>query len=281
MKMLGIGNSLQSMEGFMKSRDQKYQIPKLSARSNTDTKDNAASSDSNTKSSTDFSSNDKTPVSISKLHDNQSNVHAMSLLNASKMHSGGRASSVSPKYTTSHENNPTHNKDLHFYKSTSSDGMHAHQNKHMSFSNPTTPTSTSISLSSYPSPVPYSHPSSGNNNNSGSYAPIINKSPVHSSVLPKFLSNDMNMRQMQNSMLSSNSSSTSNKTIENMLDYNVSGISASSSSAVAANKQNKTYQKKSPKLQSSFVVIPSPSDSPQYITDDEAMDESLLEFGRK
>lgn len=267
LKILGMAHVVPSMEKFLKSRDQKYQIPKLSARTNPDNKDHKDSSGSstsglNTKTSTDVSAHEKQSLTINK---QPQDSHAMSSMSIPKPSSGGRASSVSPKYAVPHDNHPAHNKDLHFYKSTSSDGMlQQHQNKHVSFSNPTTPTSSTLSMSSHPTPIPYSHPSSGNSN-SGSYAPIRNKSPIHSSVLPKFLPNNIqisNIRQMQSSIHPTNSSSSSNKTTENMSDSNTSA------------KQNKSYQKKSPKLQSQIIAIQSSSsESLQYITDDEVMDE--------
>lgn len=127
MKLLGLsGNSAQSIDGFGKTWDTKYQIPKLSARTNV----------SNSKESTTVSTATVTtsPLSIPNQDTNSTKSMAGFI---SKIH-GGRASSVSPKYNSNIDSNVSgFNKDIHSYKSNSSDTLH-HQSQlsgqHMSSS---------------------------------------------------------------------------------------------------------------------------------------------------
>lgn len=121
MKMLGIQNPTQSLDMFGKAWDAKYQIPKLSARSSANDKDTTTTN---------------TPtVSVSPLNTQETNSNKSMANFMSNAHSfgsnqmlsnkiqGGRASSVSPKYNLNTENMSNFNKDIHIYKSTSSDAL--------------------------------------------------------------------------------------------------------------------------------------------------------------
>lgn len=155
MKLLGLpsNSSTISLEGSTKSWDAKYQIPKLSARSNANDKDATTVTSTNSH----FLSNDK--LLYSSIGSGGSNTTS----STSKGLHGGRASSVSPKYSLSNDlsgagsggggssggsgsNISNFNKDLHIFKSSSSDALQnsgSHLTKNLSFSNPTTPTSIS------------------------------------------------------------------------------------------------------------------------------------------
>lgn len=147
MKLLGLpsNSSTISLEGSTKSWDAKYQIPKLSARTNANDKDTT----SVTSTTAHYLSNDK--LLYSSIGSGGSNT---STSTSNKFH-GGRASSVSPKYSLSNDvasgtsgigSISNFNKDLHIFKSSSSDALQnsgSHLTKNLSFSNPTTPTSIS------------------------------------------------------------------------------------------------------------------------------------------
>lgn len=178
MKILGLpsNSSTISLEGSTKSWDAKYQIPKLSARSNANDKDATTVTSTNSH----YLSNDKllySSIGSAGSHTNSS---------TSKGLHGGRASSVSPKYSLSNDlsgassggggssggvgggggvgnsggNISNFNKDLHIFKSSSSDALQnsgSHLTKNLSFSNPTTPTSIS-SQSQFSTSIPlFSH----------------------------------------------------------------------------------------------------------------------------
>ncbi|XP_055310270.1 mediator of RNA polymerase II transcription subunit 1 isoform X10 [Sitodiplosis mosellana] len=121
MKMLGIQNPSQSLDVFGKTWDTKYQIPKLSARSSANDKDT---------STTNTSTVTASPLTTQETNSNKSMVNFMSNVHSfgsnqmlsNKIH-GGRASSVSPKYNLNTESISNFNKDIHIYKSTSSDAL--------------------------------------------------------------------------------------------------------------------------------------------------------------
>lgn len=163
MKLLGLpsNSSTISLEGSTKSWDAKYQIPKLSARSNANDKDATTVTSTNAH----FLSNDK--LLYSSMGSGGGNTTSST---SNKLH-GGRASSVSPKYSLSNDVSSgtsssggtsisNFNKDLHIFKSTSSDALQnsgSHLTKNLSFSNPTTPTSLS-SPSQFSTSIPlFSH----------------------------------------------------------------------------------------------------------------------------
>lgn len=169
MKILGLNSSSSAIhsEGSSKSWDAKYQIPKLSARSSGNDKDNntilnTSTTTSSSSSSTSGSINTNHFINNDKLYSSIGNVNNQ--LQQSKGHSG-RASSVSPKYNFTNDGNigsgniSNYNKDLLIFKSSSSDalphtiggnasgsgsigGQHS-TSRNTSFSNPTTPTSPS------------------------------------------------------------------------------------------------------------------------------------------
>lgn len=172
MKLLGLpGNpSTISLEGSTKSWDAKYQIPKLSARSNANDKDATTATSTNAH----YLTNDK--LLYSSIGSSGSNTTSST---SNKLH-GGRASSVSPKYSLSNDVSSgtsggggsagggangggsisNFNKDLHIFKSSSSDALQnsgSHLTKNLSFSNPTTPTSISSPSPFSTSIPPFSH----------------------------------------------------------------------------------------------------------------------------
>lgn len=121
MKMLGIQNPTQSLDVFGKAWDPKYQIPKLSARSSANDKDT---------STTNTSTVSVSPLNTQETNSNKSMANFMSNTHSfgsnqmlSNKIQGGRASSVSPKYNLNTENMSNFNKDIHIYKSTSSDAL--------------------------------------------------------------------------------------------------------------------------------------------------------------
>lgn len=109
--------------------DSKYQIPKISARQNE--KETTATNPSTATTSqlnTHETNSNKSMVNF------MSNVHSFggNQMLSNKMHSGGggRASSVSPKYNLNTDSNTSNfNKDIHIYKSSSSDAL-----QHQSYS---------------------------------------------------------------------------------------------------------------------------------------------------
>lgn len=310
MKLLGLpGNTTAaSIEGITKSWDTKYQIPKLSARS---------------------SANEKDASTASQV----SNAHYLTnyqMASSSNKLQGGRASSVSPKYSLTNDTTiSNYSKDLHIYKSTSSDALQPQtqsqlhgQQKTISFSNPTTPTSTTPTLSAQiSSSIPFSHQlnSSGNN----AFASFINKSPLHqyqsTSLSPKIRTQPSNLPTNHNtnsnpnpntnpgnvsiptSRIGSNSggggsgtNSSANsgirrpsKSNEKIIDFssasafinsNMRSIQtmATASTAVASIPRRPS-SKTPPQAQMPIVVIPSPSSS----SDDDILDETMIEIGSK
>lgn len=117
MKMLGIQNPTQPpLDVFAK-----YQIPKLSARSSANDKDTTT---------TNTPTVSVSPLSTQETNSNKSMANFMSNAHSfgsnqmlSNKIQGGRASSVSPKYNLNTENMSNFNKDIHIYKSTSSDAL--------------------------------------------------------------------------------------------------------------------------------------------------------------
>lgn len=135
MKMLGIPNPTQSLDVFGKTWDTKYQIPKLSARSSANDKDTSTTNTSTVAAS---------PLNTQELNSTKSmaNFASMSSVHpfggnqmlSNKIH-GGRASSVSPKYNLNTDNLSNFNKDIHIYKSSSSDALqHQSSGHHMQLS---------------------------------------------------------------------------------------------------------------------------------------------------
>lgn len=157
MKMLGLpGNPSQTIDGFTKSWDTKYQIPKLSARSSANDKDTSTTTTPTVATSPLSIQNQDSSASKSMMSF-MSNVHSFTgnQMLSNKIH--GRASSVSPKYNLNPTDGITNfNKDIHIYKSSSSDALQhqsqssgGHHKQNMSsFSNPTTPTLSSTTSSS-------------------------------------------------------------------------------------------------------------------------------------
>lgn len=117
MKMLGIPNPTQSLDVFGKTWDTKYQIPKLSARSSANDKDTTTTNTPTVAAS---------PLSTQETNSTKPMVNFMSFAGntmlSNKIH-GGRASSVSPKYNLNTDNMSNFNKDIHIYKSSSSDAL--------------------------------------------------------------------------------------------------------------------------------------------------------------
>lgn len=133
--MLGLSsNPSQALEGFGKSWDNKYQIPKLSARSKDSTSTATASSSmsggelSSSKSMSSFSFNSANYLLPNKMH-------------------AGRASSVSPKYGG--DGSSAFNKDLHSHKSTSSDASHHQSSGHHASTSSSSFSSSSSQSSRY------------------------------------------------------------------------------------------------------------------------------------
>lgn len=120
MKMLGIQNPTPSLDMFGKAWDTKYQIPKLSARSSANDKDTTTTNTS-TVAASPLSTQENSTKSMSSF---MSNVHSFgsNQMLSNKIH-GGRASSVSPKYNLNSDNLSNFNKDIHIYKSSSSDAL--------------------------------------------------------------------------------------------------------------------------------------------------------------
>lgn len=131
MKMLGIQNPTQPLDVFGKAWDAKYQIPKLSARSSANDKD---TSTTNTSTVAASPLNTQETNSTKSMANFMSNVHSFggTQMLSNKIH-GGRASSVSPKYNLNTTDNISNfNKDIHIYKSTSSDALqHQPSGHHM------------------------------------------------------------------------------------------------------------------------------------------------------
>ncbi|XP_031620544.1 mediator of RNA polymerase II transcription subunit 1 isoform X3 [Contarinia nasturtii] len=157
MKLLGLQNPSQTLDVFGKTWDTKYQIPKLSARSSANDKDTSTTNTSTVAAS---------PLNTHETNSNKSMVNFMSSVHSfggnqmlsNKIH-GGRASSVSPKYNLNTDSISNFNKDIHIYKSSSSDAL-----QHQSQSS-----GHHIQL-----------PSSSGNNAFASLLP--NKSPLHHST---------------------------------------------------------------------------------------------------
>lgn len=188
MKMFGFAAHSQTMEGFMKTFDTKFQIPKLSARSasSDDTKKDplaitsplqvtpipnllsttatpaagqnplsAGGNDDATKLLMDFfSSKDKYSYGLGKFPSDSNALNSQYINSLANM---AARSTASPKYSDVHFNS-----DLQIYKSSSSDSISTtsakeFRDKHFSLSNPTTPTCTVAPA--FPSPIPFTHPS--------------------------------------------------------------------------------------------------------------------------
>lgn len=149
LKMLGLsGNPAQALEGFGKTWDTKYQIPKLSARTNTSTKDSTSAISTPTVSTSSMSNSD---LNSSKSMGFMSGMHSFGSSNymlASKVH-GGRASSVSPKYNSGMDSASTgFSKDIHAHKSSSADASHHQSSGHHLSSTSSLSSSSSLSQSS-------------------------------------------------------------------------------------------------------------------------------------
>lgn len=117
------GSATPSIDGFGKVWDAKYQIPKLSARSSANDKDTSTTTTSTVASSPLNTANQET--SATKTMPNfMSNMHSFgnNQMLSNKIH-GGRASSVSPKYNLNNDSMSSFNKDIHLYKSSSSDAL--------------------------------------------------------------------------------------------------------------------------------------------------------------
>lgn len=117
------GSTTPSIDGFGKVWDAKYQIPKLSARSSANDKDTSTTTTSTVASSPLNTANQET--SATKTMPNfMSNMHSFgnNQMLSNKIH-GGRASSVSPKYNLNNDSMSSFNKDIHLYKSSSSDAL--------------------------------------------------------------------------------------------------------------------------------------------------------------
>lgn len=117
MKMLGISNPTQSLDVF----GSKYQIPKLSARSNANDKDTTTSNTSTVAASPLNAPDTNSTKSMANFMSNAHSFGSNQML-SNKIH-GGRASSVSPKYNLNTDNLSNFNKDIHIYKSSSSDAL--------------------------------------------------------------------------------------------------------------------------------------------------------------
>lgn len=116
--MLGLQNPSQTLDVFGKTWE--YQIPKLSARSSANDKDTSTTNTSTVAAS---------PLSVQETNTNKSMMNSTPVhpfggnqMLSNKTH-GGRASSVSPKYNLNTESISNFNKDIHIYKSSSSDAL--------------------------------------------------------------------------------------------------------------------------------------------------------------
>lgn len=130
MKLLGLpGSAAPTIDGFGKTWDAKYQIPKLSARSSANDKDTTTTTTSTVASSPLLNTaNQETNATTATTTKSMANFMSMHSFGSNQMLSnkihGGRASSVSPKYNLNSDSMSTFNKDLqHLYKSSSSDAL--------------------------------------------------------------------------------------------------------------------------------------------------------------
>lgn len=302
MKMLGIQNSTQSLDVFGKAWDPKYQIPKLSARSSTNDKDTTTTNTS-TVAASPLNSTQETNSTKSMVNFMSHSFGGNQLSN--KIH-GGRASSVSPKYNLNTDNISNFNKDIHIYKSSSSDALQ-HQTQssghHMQLTRYVHPliqliyfffnlNVTSISFDFFPC--------SGNN----AFASLLsNKSPLHHSsvnvVAKSLLSNTSQMGGSgKNSISNTNTNvglSSSSPIPKDLLSFHdqmkKNRQAAKQSDNFSANSLMNPNQMRS--MQSSTIplnqtAVPPPpmrrnmpptGTSPQQVllsSDDEIMDDSLV-----
>lgn len=192
--MLGLpGNPAQTLDGFAKSWDAKYQIPKLSARSSASDKDTTTTT-TTTVAASPLSLQNQESSAPKSMMSFMSNVHSFggNQMLSNKIH-GGRASSVSPKYNLNADGMSNFNKDM-LYKSSSSDALQhqsgSHHKQNMSFSNPTTPTTSSISQP--PSSFSSSTMSFSHQLNNSANADIWQRSAIDNSSRPRTSTHDAN-----------------------------------------------------------------------------------------
>lgn len=315
--MLNFG-SVTPIDGVVKPFDTKFQIPKLSARSQMDdtkkdqihlnsTTSSASSSiqlsslmssqtqsgststtnsgDNATKMLMDFfKSKEKYPYSLSKYSADLVNVNQMnlpySMTNLAKM---GIRSSTSPKYLSD-----THvNKEVTLFKSSSSDSVSNvpkdFRDKQFSTSNPSTP--TNAVAPPFPSPI-IQHRSLENSPSHPppSESPKLNNFSINQSMRPPSAPPNVTTH------LHSTSSQDSIKSIENALDFSSPSLAKSEQIKLLEQRtcmQNLPIHKSNPPSVQLHIVkspVPSPmvphSSSP--CIDDELMDEaSLVGIGSK
>lgn len=345
MKIVSLAAQSQSMEGYIKTFDTKFQIPKLSARTNVDdskkeqmmsasatahnspmsnlmpststsiTQSTAGPNNSNSSSGEDaakmlmdfFSGKDKYGYGLGKFSTNDPTTAITSQYMNNTLANMSR-SATSPKYSI--PDSMQFNKDLHLYKSSSSDGlsstMKEFRDKHFSLSNPTTPTNTVAPP--FPSPLSFTHPSTEKSPShpSPSESPKINHLTMHQSMRPPSAPPISAHLSSTVSQETSAFKSSSTPIDSGALDF--SSPSLAKSEAHQLNKQVLAEQRNSmvplpssmaphrkvtpsPSVQlhivkspvpSPLVVNPSPhSNSSPCITDDELMDEALVGIGGK
>lgn len=312
--MLNFG-SVTPIDGLVKPFDTKFQIPKLSARSQLDdskkeqihlnsttsasssiqlsslmssqTQSGSTSTTSSGENATKmlmdfFAGKEKYPYSLSKYSADLVNVNQMnlpySMTNLAKM---GIRTSTSPKYVPDMHVN----KEVNLFKSTSSDAVSNapkdFRDKQFSTSNPSTP--TNVIASPFPSPI-VQHRSLENSPShpSPSESPKLNNFPINQSMRPPSAPPTSNLH--------TTSSQDSMKSNENALDFSSPSLAKSEQIKLLEQRtcmpNMQMHKSNPPSVQLHIVKSPVPSPmvphSSSPCIDDELMDEaSLVGIGSK
>lgn len=310
--MLNFG-SVTPIDGLVKPFDTKFQIPKLSARSQMDdtkkdqihlnstipasssiqlsslmssqTQSGSTSTPNSGENATKmlmdfFAGKEKYPYSLSKYSADLVNVNQMNLpYSMTSLAKMGIRTSTSPKYVSDMHVN----KEVNLFKSTSSDAVSNvpkdFRDKHFSTSNPSTP--TNVIAPPFPSPI-IQHRSLENSPShpSPSESPKLNNFAINQSMRPPSAPPTSNLH--------STSSQDSLKSTENALDFSSPSLSKSEQIKLLEQRtcMQNMHKSNPPSVQLHIVKSPVPSPmvphSSSPCIDDELMDEaSLVGIGSK
>lgn len=317
MKMLNFGST--PIDGLVKPFDTKFQIPKLSARSQSDdTKKEQIHLNSTTSASSSiqlsslmssqtqsgststtnsgenatkmlmdfFAGKEKYPYPLGKYSADLVNANQMnlpySMNNLAKL---GIRSSTSPKYLPDMHVN----KDVNLFKSTSSDSVSNmpkdFRDKQFSTSNPSTPTNTIAPP--FPSPIIHHRSLENSPSHPSSESPKLNNFAMNQSMRPPSAPPNVTT-----SHLHSTSSQDAIKSNDNALDFSSPSLALAKSEQIKLLEQRTCMQNlpihksNPPSVQLHIVKSPVPSPmvphSSSPCIDDELMDEaSLVGIGSK
>lgn len=303
--MLNFG-SVTPIDGLVKPFDTKFQIPKLSARSQLDdtkkdqihlnstasasssiqmsslmssqTQSGSTSTTNSGENATKmlmdfFAGKEKLPYSLSKYPADLVNVNQMNLpYSMNNLAKIGIRSSTSPKYLDMNVN-----KEVNLFKSSSSDSVSNlpkdFRDKQFSTSNPSTP--TNAIAPPFPSPIVHHRSLENSPSHPSSESPKLNNFPINQSMRPPIATPNLHSSSSQDSIKANN---------DNALDFSSPSLAKSEQIKLLEQRtcmQNLPIHKSNPpSVQLHIVKSPVPHSSSPL--DDELMDEaSLVGIGSK